>query len=483
MVAGAAAITPVDEEDDDEHEVTYPWDEKQQRALLDLQDLIRARKKEPLQHGLKLCKALQLYDEHVVADAEELLAVIQMEENAAKNELKLINKEKVKEAAAGKVFNPQSPWLQNWDYAMCLCLVFTATVTPFEVGFLETKLDPLFFFNRIIDCFFAVDIYINFNLSYKDEEQAKWITDVSQVRRHYLFGWAFMDIISTIPYDCISLFLKSDSMSNLKVMRLLKLLKLVKLLRVLRSARIFKRLQTELSITNSTSQLIKFLCIIFAVIHWIACLWRMVPDMEDDEGGWVNNLVASGDMKATVCKLEDSFEVCHPTAGALYLRGVEFSLMIMVMGYSTAKPDTDLERVVAILCMIVAGSAYAYVIGAVCSVVSERDPASIQYQQTMDLLRSFMDENKLPMALRFKMQGYFEHIKSLFRDQHHKQEILECMTPELQQEVALLSQSDWIGKPANRCDMTASEASVLLSGWLCFGLRFVCTTPAHTACT
>ena len=152
----------------------------------------------------------------------------------------------------------------------------------------------------------------------------------------------------------------------------------------------------------------------------------MVPDLEDadEDRGWINQL-----------GLENS------SMGTLYLRGVEFSLMIMVMGYSTAKPDTDLERGVAIMCMIIAGSAYAYVIGAVCSVVSERDPVAIQYQvnkyiifisqllfnclstvgyqrhcerllvdssgqQTMDLLRSFMDENHLPMQLRWKMQGW-----------------------------------------------------------------------------
>lgn len=54
----------------------------------------------------------------------------------------------------------RSPFMKNWDLLMALLLLFTATVTPFEVAFLETKVDVLFVLNRLIDSLFlAVRIH------------------------------------------------------------------------------------------------------------------------------------------------------------------------------------------------------------------------------------------------------------------------------------------------------------------------------------
>ena len=44
-------------------------------------------------------------------------------------------------------------------------LFFIATVTPFEVGFLSMKVDPLFYINRVVDAVFIMDIVLNFFLA------------------------------------------------------------------------------------------------------------------------------------------------------------------------------------------------------------------------------------------------------------------------------------------------------------------------------
>ena len=47
-----------------------------------------------------------------------------------------------------------SPWMKNWDLLMAMLLLFTASVTPFEVAFLETEVNFLFFLNRLVDLLF-----------------------------------------------------------------------------------------------------------------------------------------------------------------------------------------------------------------------------------------------------------------------------------------------------------------------------------------
>jgi hypothetical protein len=62
----------------------------------------------------------------------------------------------------------------------------------------------------------------------------------------YLGGWFWLDFISTIPFDTVSMAMASDDISNLSMLRVLKILKLLKLLRVLRSGKILRRLMNFL---------------------------------------------------------------------------------------------------------------------------------------------------------------------------------------------------------------------------------------------
>ena len=52
------------------------------------------------------------------------------------------------------IIDPAATGMNVWDGVTALALVFTAMVTPFEVGFLssaETPLDALFLINRLLD--------------------------------------------------------------------------------------------------------------------------------------------------------------------------------------------------------------------------------------------------------------------------------------------------------------------------------------------
>jgi hypothetical protein len=50
----------------------------------------------------------------------------------------------------------QAPFLARWDLVTSVCLLFTATVTPLEVAFLNTSFNALYFINRVVDVVFIV---------------------------------------------------------------------------------------------------------------------------------------------------------------------------------------------------------------------------------------------------------------------------------------------------------------------------------------
>jgi hypothetical protein len=45
------------------------------------------------------------------------------------------------------LFNPDGYFCPKWDVAIIAALVFTATVTPYEVAFVETKIGAMFAIN------------------------------------------------------------------------------------------------------------------------------------------------------------------------------------------------------------------------------------------------------------------------------------------------------------------------------------------------
>ena len=73
---------------------------------------------------------------------------------------------------------PVTKFTAVWDSAMALLLAFTATVTPFEIGFLEPDLvgafslegqGVVFWGNRCADVGFALDLLVNLNRVYVNQ--------------------------------------------------------------------------------------------------------------------------------------------------------------------------------------------------------------------------------------------------------------------------------------------------------------------------
>ena len=219
------------------------------------------------------------------------------------------------------VINPNGEFCKSWDLLMVALLIFTAIVTPFEVGFLEPKFDGLYVVNRFVDAGFVADMFVNFFLGYYDDEQATMIWDHKRIARKYLLGWFPIDLVSILPFDTLGLAMNSDTFSDLKILRVIRLLRLIKLARIFKSSRIFKRIQAQSGLSFSTWALIKFLVIVIVSMHWTACVWGIAPTLSEDTNNWIRNsgMVLAGPYDK-------------------YIAAFEFAEMAMVMGYGDFTP-------------------------------------------------------------------------------------------------------------------------------------------------
>ena len=84
----------------------------------------------------------------VQPEVEEVAELITNGNEASSRELQ----QKAKEVQNPNIIDPSGTFMKRWDLLMLILLMFTATVTPFEVAFLKPNLgDGLFIINRMVD--------------------------------------------------------------------------------------------------------------------------------------------------------------------------------------------------------------------------------------------------------------------------------------------------------------------------------------------
>ena len=289
-----------------------------------------------------------------------------------------------------------------WDALVGTFLLFTATFTPYEVAFLgdgdglTVTVDARFVINRIVDLGFLMDMGFNFFLPYQTSDN-RMITDHPTIVRKYLFGWFPLDCVSIVPYDLIGAMMQDDSLSNLKVLRAIRLLRLAKLLRIIRLGRLFRRFEATHEVNYAVLALNKFGFGILFLAHWMACLFYLIAATEAKENNWVTGYF---DVSA-----EDGLAI---DKGSLYVASVYWAVATLsTLGYGDVIPATNAERLYAVAGTFVGGAVYAYLLGSVCSIITNLDEDSNPFYRQMDELNRFMKEKSITTELRVKLRDYF----------------------------------------------------------------------------
>ena len=193
-----------------------------------------------------------------------------------------------------------------WDTVLSLVLLMTCLLTPFTLAFSDELAEIAWYvqLNYIIDIFFALDIFVNFNTAYYRDDYGIE-TSHKKIAINYISGWFFIDFTSIIPLD---LFISEPGKhettegSNInevirmaklsKLYRLIKVTRLIKLLRVARrSKQMMKSVRAMVVRGQAIERLIFFILILVLCSHFLACAWifiaKMSYDHEKPESNWI----------------------------------------------------------------------------------------------------------------------------------------------------------------------------------------------------
>lgn len=327
----------------------------------------------------------------------------------------------------------------QWDKVVISALIFTCTVTPYEVAYIHNlEVGVLFFINRLVDAIFVFDLALQFFLMYPvhSRKGTIWVSIPGLVAKNYLRRWFIVDVTSIMPFDTAAMIVQgsvSGSKSGLHQLRILKVirgLRLLKLMRILRASRILKRWQSNFSMSQQRLQMLKFMCVLMVAAHWMACAWGLAGALGEDDGvAW------------TLIEREKGFE----TPFELWVASLHWSVMTLTsIGYGDISPVTTQERVVCVMLMLIAGCLWANLIGGFTAIATSLDQRRLEFNTFVDELNQVMDASHLPQQLRVKLRQYFYERFEVGGTPKRLLELVEQMSPSLMKEVVLTVSVSWM---------------------------------------
>lgn len=106
--------------------------------------------------------------------------------------------------------------------------MYTAWVSPFELGFLKKPQPPLSITDNIVNGFFAVDIILTFFVAYIDKTTYLFEDNRKLIAWKYARTWLVFDLVSIVPSELV----QKLSSSPIQAYGLFNMLRLWRLRRV-----------------------------------------------------------------------------------------------------------------------------------------------------------------------------------------------------------------------------------------------------------
>ena len=140
---------------------------------------------------------------------------------------------------------PDSTNRAIWDMINMTLMTWTIFEIPFSMLFADAQekecpWDVLMIINIFVDLLFLTDIVVSMNTAYYDREGIL-IEDRQQIIRHYLSGWFFVDITTSLPIDGLMCLIDPNAVSGqlFRIIKIVRFLKMARMLKVQISLNVF----------------------------------------------------------------------------------------------------------------------------------------------------------------------------------------------------------------------------------------------------
>lgn len=147
------------------------------------------------------------------------------------------------------LLHPKSKIRILWTPIVVVLLIYTATIMPYAIVFMEYDetdwSNEWVIIQLIVDILFWMDLFINLFSSHFNEEGILE-KDFKVIFKAYLRGWLVFDLIACLPFNYIgSIFIEGSGASSLHLVRLSRLPRLYRLIKITKIAKVMRFLSND----------------------------------------------------------------------------------------------------------------------------------------------------------------------------------------------------------------------------------------------
>ncbi|KAJ3344943.1 hypothetical protein HDU83_004596 [Entophlyctis luteolus] len=267
---------------------------------------------------------------------------------------------------------PEGQFLTIWDRVMVFVAVVNGVLLSFMTSFRQLTA-AAFVVCYIIDALYVVDMVIRFHVAYL--MGGFWVVIPKDMASNYMGTLEFkLDVLANLQFDLVALAWGIGTENSLYV---LSLIRLVKLIRTTRVWAYFSRQENKLH-ASFLVRILKFVSFLLILIHLFACVWFSLacplgtPSSCYDPS-WVET-IRMVDLNVTrphfTANLPTIYGFSVYWAGETnvvitlaHKRNAKPVTTLTTTGYGDIRPESDSERLFAVLTMTCGIFFFGYVSG------------------------------------------------------------------------------------------------------------------------
>lgn len=305
-----------------------------------------------------------------------------------------------------------NPYKTKWDLWVVIVLLFVAFTLPWRIAFYENDSTLWKIINYTIDGTFAIDMLLTFFTIIPDSQNGGFISDKKKIAISYLKGWFAVDLISILPIDKIAQGASAKLVQFTKFSRFSRFARLIRLFRIIRMAKMFRLCKDRKRIAGKVdfikidpvvARLLMFFIGVLFITHVMGCLWVIAATI-DEEISW---------MRAYADSNFDDPSAPRPNIEWYMIAFYFVMTTITTVGYGDVTAKNMVEKIFAIIIMLVGVMTFSFVAGSLTSIITQFDHAQASLKTKLQTLNHIRKQYRLDGA-------FYNDLKSTIEIEHSK---------------------------------------------------------------
>ncbi|CAD8121596.1 unnamed protein product [Paramecium sonneborni] len=302
-----------------------------------------------------------------------------------------------------ELFQPESPIKLIWDSASLVSRLYFLFMIPLDIAW--SKYSFMFDMYNLTSLIFQMvllgDLIVGLNTAFY--KQGQLVTDRKQIVQHNFlkcFGLEWTSTIQLLVYQILT----QDPQITQQIKDYKIYLTLITfLVHYSTIQECLEYYEEGLNLSKKASSIIelfKLIAVLFFIIHMFSCFWFWVGDYSHHNYGvsWLETLV------------DQDWEI-------QYLSSVYYSTVTMfTIGYGDVLPQSNLERIVCCLFIIMASLQLPYSINTVGAIISQISEYGQDKKRKLRIINSYMQKKRIPFQLQSEIRQYLNYYWQLNKE-------------------------------------------------------------------